>query len=157
MFIDFVIWKGARLVFILPKLSMIVNNQRLGIYGWVVTHKPLFRRCPVGFSTWSHCFVRSWHHCEHVITVFSQDSVLIKPRLCLNLNDQRRYDLTRHMCALTRVMCVHISSWNIECSYAHRYLSAIEAVFVLTVLSFEFMCCEHWTHFWISPSYLNIF
>ena len=38
-------------------------------------------------------------------------------------------------------MCVHISNWFIDLSYFHGYLSAIEAVFVLTPLCHVLMSC----------------
>ena len=64
----------------------------------------------------------------------SSNSVLIWPRLCVFLSDCWRYAITRHMCALTRVMCVHISNLLFDQTCGYGYLSAKEAVFILTVL-----------------------
>ena len=61
------------------------------------------------------------------------NSVPTESLLRLVLSDWWSNALTRHIAALTRVMCVRICNWFIDLSYFHVYLSAIEAVFVLTV------------------------
>ena len=56
------------------------------------------------------------------------------PSLCLILSNWQAYALTRHIRTQTIIMCVHISNLFVDWTCSYVYLSAIELVFVLTVL-----------------------
>ena len=79
------------------------------------------------------------------------NSVPIMPSLCLILYDWTRYALTRHIGTHLSSVRVCQSNSNFDCTCSRGYLSAKEAVFILTVL-----CQRSATNDRALNSYLNI-